>query len=99
MRRPAAVLAATALALTLAACSPEVDEDRCVPPTPSASGAPHVEADDGEPCVPDGAGGWTEAPDSDGHVKAKSTKATSTTKAKTTQRPRTGSTTSTRRTR
>lgn len=94
MRRPVAVLAAVALALSLAACSPEVDEDRCVPPTPSPTGAPWREADDGEACVPDGAGGWTEAPDSDGHVKAKSTKST---KAKATQRPRTGSTKSTRR--
>ena len=79
MRRPLATLCAPiVLAALLAACGPPPpDEDRCVEPTPSPTGAPWVEWDDGEPCrfV---AGGWESIPeDDDAHVrKPKTTKST-----------------------
>lgn len=62
MTRRALAVLAIPIVLALAACGPADDPDRCVPPSPSPTGAPWVEADDGEPCVP-GPDGWTEQPD------------------------------------
>jgi hypothetical protein len=58
----ASALAVLAVAVLLAGCGAPADPDRCVPPTPSPTGAPWVEHDDGEPCqLVDGV--WREADD------------------------------------
>lgn len=66
-----ASIVGVALVIATASCQLAPDDDVCVPPTPSTTGAPWVEQDDGDPCIRDGIGGWTEA--ADGHPRVKST--------------------------
>jgi hypothetical protein len=87
-RRVLVLPAVVLMAAVLAGCDAPADPDRCVPPTPSPTGAPWVEFDDGEPCQLDDDGTWTEADDGVHIDRRKARRKTTTTRPRPTNTAR-----------